>query len=143
MSKGSEIAKGFYKSGKARFITPYFNNNKHGLLQNFYPNGNRHYECLHQNGRKEGIEYMFYESGSVASETPFQRGAKHGTASRYYPDGKLLCSEVYKNDRKDGLEKVFHPNGDYKEITLFKNDVEICTLPICAYKLGNFFKRIL
>ncbi|MDR2905662.1 MAG: toxin-antitoxin system YwqK family antitoxin [Helicobacteraceae bacterium] len=102
--------RGYFDSGKLKYIALLKNGKREGIVKYFYENGKLGAEEPYKNGKIEGIAKFLDDSGKLQEETPYKNDVKDGIGKFYDKDGKLKGERVYKNNRIEE-KKVFRENG--------------------------------
>lgn len=94
-------SKTFHPNGAVKDETPYVNNQIHGLVKTYYPDGVPVSIETWNRGQKTGTVRHF-ENGEMVSEVPYVRGVKEGVEKRYR-NGKVVVAEIsWANNQKHG-----------------------------------------
>lgn len=72
------------------------NNERDGLWQSFYENGQVWSETTYKDGVEEGFSRTFYENGQIRYEGNYKSGKMDGKWNYYDETGKLIKTETYK-----------------------------------------------
>lgn len=132
------------------------NNEKDGLFETFYSNGERIglFKIFNEDGTlKEALEYKdiekesFYDSGELKEKITYNHNVKHGEfkifykngdlkEKGHYEEGKLIWRENYKDKRLNGLFEYFYDTGELRKKGYYKDD-EIEGTVKYFYKNGN------
>lgn len=132
------------------------NNEKDGLFETFYSNGERIglFKIFNEDGTlKEALEYKdiekegFYDTGELKEKITYNHNVKHGEfkifykngdlkEKGHYEEGKLIWRENYKDKRLNGLFEYFYDTGELRKKGYYK-DGEIEGTVEYFYKNGN------
>ena len=132
------------------------NNEKDGLFETFYSNGERIglFKIFNEDGTlKEALEYKdiekesFYDFGELKEKITYNHNVKHGEfkifykngdlkEKGHYEEGKLIWRENYKDKRLNGLFEYFYDTGELRKKGYYKDD-EIEGTVKYFYKNGN------
>src|SRR5690606_28985873 len=100
-----------YFDGKLIVEGQYFNNQKQGFWEKYYPSGQVCGRGQYQAGQKTGMWQHFYENSTISANYFFKNNKKHGTFSGFYPDGTPWAVLNYSNDTLLGEQVFYYPNG--------------------------------
>lgn len=99
----------------------YRNGTLNGLVESFFPNGNKHYTYHYLDGKKSGPQKLYYPSGKIKNLLFYQEGMLTGDNYLYYNDGKLQHHFHFNSiGQRHGVWEKFHPNGQPKEIITYE-----------------------
>lgn len=105
-----------------------------GLYTRYYKNGNKEFEVVFVNGKKEGLQTAWYETGELQAETYNKNDLVDGTRTYYYKSGKIKMIIPFKNGKLSSkyilncnefseCENLFNNNlytNDYQNIEEWK-----------------------
>ncbi len=138
---------------KEIIIERFVNDQKNGLTEIFYKNGNLKKSSEYLNDKKHGLEKEFSKNGIVIALTRYENdivisreminridenGRKQGLWKFFHENGKIQMEGKYLNDKKHGIFKIYDKKGALVSIEKYQNDEIIKDIP----ELGDLEKRI-
>lgn len=91
----------FHPNGAVKEEIPYFNNQVHGQLKTYHPDGVPISIQTWADGEQTGTT-RYFENGELISEVPYVQGVKEGVEKRYR-NGKVVVAETsWSNDQRHG-----------------------------------------
>lgn len=102
-----------YKNGNLKKTIEYWNDIKHGLYYNYYPNGRwKKFRFYDENIlEREIVTYYNNKKGSLKSTTEYRDGKKNGICEKYYKKSGLKERYTYKNNVKVGYHYFYNKKG--------------------------------
>lgn len=80
-----------------------------GMQTEKYENGNKKFEGLMKNGKREGEWFMYFENGSIWSRCNYLEDKKQGKSIVYLPNGNKAYEGLYEEDKPVG-EWIYYNN---------------------------------
>ena len=77
------------------------------------------------NGLIHGIVKEYYKNGQLKGESHYKEGKREGVFKSFYKNGQIKIDGQYKNDKKHGLVKIYYENGQLDSELKFENNVLI------------------
>jgi len=102
---------------KMKYFVFKHTDNKHGLFERWYSNGQKELQLNYQNGKVNGLCEKWYENGQKEWQVNCRNGKKHGLYEYWYSNGQKGAQINYQNDEKHGLNEYLYSNGQ-KEIRI-------------------------
>lgn len=88
------------------------NNKKVGLWKGYYPSGKLKYLINYVDNKPFGNAKLYYESGQLAEEGTWQENKWVGDYKYYYPNGNVFYDWKFDaSGKRTGEQKYFHENG--------------------------------
>lgn len=131
-----------------------------GLFVKYYKNGNKEFEVLFVEGKKEGLQTAWYKTGELQAESYFINDLAHGIHTYFYKSGQIKIKSNFKNgkiiskyflkcDEFSNCENLFNNyvyTNKYQNIEDWKNEsnkfyktsiIEEQGLVIESFDIGN------
>ncbi|MBN8822447.1 MULTISPECIES: hypothetical protein [unclassified Spirosoma] len=70
---------------------------KEGLIEEYYPSGQKGYTEFYKNGKLEGERLVWHSNGVLWGNEFYKNGLKDGAATWWYADGNLESKDSYSN----------------------------------------------
>jgi antitoxin component YwqK of YwqJK toxin-antitoxin module len=102
---------GYIAKQNVRISAEYRNGVKHGLFQEWYPNGTLKSSLVYEEGEKEGEAVSYYQDGQIKSLRHYTGGLLEGESEEFFPDGALRETSFYKEGALEGANTVYYENG--------------------------------
>jgi len=119
----------FYKSGNPSFEGEFNKDNEwHGLVTQWYENGQKQNEGNYKDGKGEGLTKWWHENGQKSAEANFKDGEYHGTRMRWDKEGNVTFSATYdigESSDQNGLEKQYDDEGNLSHYIEYKGGVVV------------------
>lgn len=91
--------------------TAYVNGKKHGLHQQWFPNGQKSYESPYDEGKIHGIARSWWRNGQLRRLSRYEQGVPHGTQEQWYASGQLFKRQHLDYGQEKGLQQAWRKNG--------------------------------
>jgi antitoxin component YwqK of YwqJK toxin-antitoxin module len=116
-SKGfyNGLYKNYYKTGKMKSKGNYHQGNKYGMWTYYRTNGNRNYEEILINEKRNGLYSTYHLNDVLCYEELYENGKYIKTINGKDLDGTLILNNG------NGKIKVYYDNGKIKQISEFQN----------------------
>lgn len=90
----------YFRNGKLRVFTNYFEGLEYGLKKGYYPSGNLEYETWYKNGKKDSSEFWYYdvEKKLIMELSNWNNGIEVAEIKEFYKSGNI--KSYYYNDYK-------------------------------------------
>jgi antitoxin component YwqK of YwqJK toxin-antitoxin module len=82
---------------------------RHGVMREWYPNGQRRSESDYFHGRVTGWVTRWYPNGQKAEETHYRGGVPDGRSARWAEDGTFLGSDLFLDGRRSEVLEPAEP----------------------------------
>jgi protein TonB len=101
----------YYQDGKKQMECHYRNNVLHGVLQEWFPSGEKESYQEFERGLLNGEYKSWREDGTPRLQVRYRQGEKHGNFRSFYPNGQKVRDDYFENGRLiEG--KCFSPEGE-------------------------------
>jgi len=102
--------------GEKEFEGLYKDGKKDGKWTRWYENGQKSSEGTFKDGKPDGPFTVWYDNGQKESEYTYKDGKEDGLTTKWYDNGQKRWEYTYKDGKEDGLETVWYDNGqkDYE-----------------------------
>ncbi len=94
---------------------------RHGVMQGYFPNGQKRLSATFDNNVLEGVYTVWHESGHMADSGRLASNAKTGIWKTWYANGVLESEGTYTAGIPDGNWKWFHENGNPATVEIYQN----------------------
>ncbi len=114
----------FYKNGNYKKTMEYWNDKKHGLCHNYYPNGRWKKMRFYDDNilEREIVTYYNNKKGSIKRTIDYHGGQKNGYCFKYYKNGNRKEVYEYNYNVKVGYHSYYNKqNKLIKKIKIEKN----------------------
>ena len=101
-----------FDDGSIKSVTPYRDDQIHGVYVKYWPNGKKSEETTYYDGLKDGANFLYWDNGQIREQGHYQRGRKHGLSQTFSNSGTLLASLPYQRGRLSGYYVSYHTNGN-------------------------------
>jgi len=115
----------FNDYGKISQKETYFEGNKSGLEETYYPNGQVASRVEYINGIENGKFVMFYSNGNIENEGEYLNGQFNGNYIYYYDNKKKMYEGMYELGKKNKLWVYYHSDGLIKMFIHYKMGITI------------------
>ena len=88
---------------------------RHGLHQEFYPNGQQQLAIHFKDGNIDGKKTLWNEDGQILEESFYQNGSLHGRCLVTQKD-KTQILYHFNSGQKEGVHEVYYPEEDGKRV---------------------------
>lgn len=103
------------------YIDPKNPNQKTGIYQALFANGNPRIKGAYLNNLADGCWERYYENGTLRSVSQYKAGKLEGPSSTYFENGKLAQTGFYRKDKEDSTWKFYFESGHLKSFGPYKN----------------------
>jgi antitoxin component YwqK of YwqJK toxin-antitoxin module len=79
----------------------------HGAFERWHDNGNREYEAVFVQGKKEGTTIRYHRNGRKATEQEYKSGKRHGRSVTWNDAGEVVKEEHWKDGKPHGTWVVW------------------------------------
>ena len=84
-----------------------------GRAERFYENGQKR-ESSYKDGKAHGLMTEWYEDGQKWEEGNYTDGKREGLWTFWYEHGQKKAERIYKNGNQNGLETTWQKSGEKK-----------------------------
>ena len=90
----------FWSKGPLKSETPY-----NGMGTGWHESGEKKYEVVYKNGKKDGIQSWWYKSGRKMKRVGYKNGHPEGVEMIWYESGQKQYEMHWKNGQKNGVSR--------------------------------------
>lgn len=83
----------------------------HGVLREYWPNGQLAFEGRFDNGVPIGSAQRWHGNGALMERTQYQDGLEHGVRTTWWPNGEKESEATLISSRIQGTLRVWHVTG--------------------------------
>ncbi|CAL2083337.1 toxin-antitoxin system YwqK family antitoxin [Tenacibaculum sp. 190524A05c] len=121
-SKTDTASVKFYNKSRIKTSGKMIGKKRVGKWIYYFSDGKRVFsEENYDNGVLHGVVKNYYDNGNVTEETHYKEGKKHGTSKIYTENGVLIEDVNYENGKLNGEGKYFDIKGVIKEKGMYKD----------------------
>ncbi len=100
------VSKSFYPDGKLRDSRTYKENVSYGRHFGYWENGNRKFDFIYYNDKREGLQKQWYESGAPYAFLNYKDDKEDGMQRAWRINGKSYINYEVKDGIRYGLQKA-------------------------------------
>jgi len=104
---------------------PVCKDNPNGVVKDYYESGKLKTEWGCKDGHLNGITNMYYENGQLHKESNYLNDERQEITTSWYEGGELKSVCNFNNGKLNGEHKVLNKDGSIKELTYYKDGVEL------------------
>ena len=101
-----------YDNGSLLSVTPYRENQIHGVYIEYWPNGQKREERTYDDGLAHGLAFSYWDNGQIKARGNYSRGRKQGQWQTYNNAGALTLEAGYDRGLLSGPYTSYHSNGN-------------------------------
>jgi antitoxin component YwqK of YwqJK toxin-antitoxin module len=113
--QGSKPYSGFikeeYATGTLKSIGSYFQGKQHGLTKTFFPNAKLETERNYQDGIGYGRHFGYWQNGNKKFDFIYINDKREGIQKQWYESGSQYYELSFTNDQENGMQKAWRENG--------------------------------
>jgi antitoxin component YwqK of YwqJK toxin-antitoxin module len=79
----------------------------HGSFERWHDNGEKEYEAVFVNGKKEGTTIRYHKNGRKASQQEYKDGERHGRCVSWDDSGRMVKEENWADGKPHGTWRVW------------------------------------
>lgn len=83
----------------------------HGLVIEYYLNGNPSIKLNYRDGQLNGICKEYFKTGELKKQYRYKEGKRNGVWKEFYDSGKIKTKGKYKDDERVGVWKTYYKNS--------------------------------
>jgi antitoxin component YwqK of YwqJK toxin-antitoxin module len=113
--QGSKPYSGFikeeYATGTLKSIGSYFQGKQHGLTKTFFPNAKLETERNYKDGIGYGRHFGYWQNGNKKFDFIYINDKREGIQKQWYESGSQYYALSFTNDQENGMQKAWRENG--------------------------------
>jgi len=113
--QGSKPYSGFikeeYATGTLKSIGSYFQGKQHGLTKTFFPNAKLETERNYKDGIGYGRHFGYWQNGNKKFDFIYINDKREGIQKQWYESGSQYYALSFTNDQENGKQKAWRENG--------------------------------
>ena len=113
--QGSKPYSGFikeeYATGTLKSIGSYFQGKQHGLTKTFFPNAKLETERNYKDGIGYGRHFGYWQNGNKKFDFIYINDKREGIQKQWYESGSQYYELSFTNDQENGMQKAWRENG--------------------------------
>jgi len=104
---------------------PVCKDNPNGIVKDYYESGKLKTKWMCKDGHLNGITNMYYENGQLHKESNYSNYERQDITTSWYEGGELKSVCNFNAGKLNGEHKILNKDGSIKELTYYKNGVEL------------------
>jgi antitoxin component YwqK of YwqJK toxin-antitoxin module len=100
-----------YATGTLKSIGSYFQGKQHGLTKTFFPNAKLETERNYKDGIGYGRHFGYWQNGNKKFDFIYINDKREGIQKQWYESGSQYYALSFTNDQENGMQKAWRENG--------------------------------
>ena len=107
----SGFIKDIYETDTLKAVGSFLNGNKHGIAKTFFPNGKLETLRNYRIGMAYGQHLGYWQNGNKKFDFIYFNDKREGIQKQWYESGSNYYELTYADDKEDGMQKAWRENG--------------------------------
>jgi len=107
----SGYIKELYETKTLKSIGSYFQGKQHGLTKTFFPNAKLETERNYKDGIGYGRHFGYWQNGNKKFDFIYINDKREGIQKQWYESGSQYYELSFTNDQENGMQKAWRENG--------------------------------